>query len=140
VHAIVTSAVVAEQAFVRDALPSGLIGMNAELMSKYIEFVADRLLEALGVPAVYGTPNPFDWMELISLEGKTNFFEKRVGEYSRAGSAGGGAGGAGGGSVPNSLPNSAAPSAPASATATPQKTQSALAAQAALAAFCSSDF
>jgi ribonucleotide reductase beta subunit family protein with ferritin-like domain len=128
VHAIVTSAVDAEKAFVRDALPSGLIGMNAELMSKYIEFVADRLLVALGVPAVYGTPNPFDWMELISLEGKTNFFEKRVGEYSRAGSAGGGA---------TSLPGSAAPSAPASTTATPQKAQ---AAQAAQAAFCSSDF
>jgi ribonucleotide reductase beta subunit family protein with ferritin-like domain len=112
VHAIVTSAVVAEKAFVADALPSGLIGMNAELMSKYIEFVADRLLGALGVPAVYGTPNPFDWMELISLEGKTNFFEKRVGEYSRAGSAV---------AAPVSAAPSAAPSAASSTTTTPAK-------------------
>ena len=59
--------------------------MNSQMMSKYIEFVADRLLMALGVPKLYNTTNPFDWMELISLQGKTNFFEKRVGEYQKAG-------------------------------------------------------
>jgi ribonucleotide reductase beta subunit family protein with ferritin-like domain len=61
-----------------------LIGMNAVLMSQYIEFVADRLLVALGVPKVYHVSNPFDWMTAISVDGKTNFFEKRVGEYSKA--------------------------------------------------------
>jgi ribonucleotide reductase beta subunit family protein with ferritin-like domain len=59
--------------------------MNCALMAQYIEFVADRLLVALGCSKHYGTQNPFDWMELISLEGKTNFFEKRVGEYQKAG-------------------------------------------------------
>jgi len=59
--------------------------MNNELMTRYIEFVADRLLVALGHPKIYGVSNPFDWMELISLQGKTNFFEKRVGEYQKAG-------------------------------------------------------
>ena len=59
--------------------------MNADLMAQYIEFVADPLLVALGLPKRYGTANPFDWMEMISLQGKTNFFEKRVGEYQRAG-------------------------------------------------------
>ena len=62
-----------------------LIGMNCELMCRYIEFVADRLLVALGCEKAYRSENPFDWMELISLEGKTNFFEKRVGEYQKAG-------------------------------------------------------
>ena len=82
---IVTQAVEFEKEFVTDALPVSLIGMNAELMTQYIEFVADRLLVALGNEKHYGTSNPFDWMELISLQGKTNFFEKRVGDYQKAG-------------------------------------------------------
>ena len=61
-----------------------LIGMNADMMSQYIEFCADRLLVALGAPKLYDAKNPFDWMELISLQGKTNFFEKRVAEYQKA--------------------------------------------------------
>ena len=68
-----------------DALPCALIGMNAELMCQYIEFVADRLLVALGDPKVYNATNPFDFMDLISLQGKTNFFEKRVSDYAKAG-------------------------------------------------------
>ena len=68
-----------------DALPVSLIGMNNQLMSEYIEFCADRLLVALGQSKHYNTRNPFDWMDLISLDGKTNFFEKRVGEYQKAG-------------------------------------------------------
>jgi ribonucleoside-diphosphate reductase beta chain len=63
--------------------------MNADLMSEYIEFVADRLIVALGYPKLYNAQNPFDWMELISLQGKTNFFEKRVGEYAKSGVASG---------------------------------------------------
>ena len=59
--------------------------MNSDLMCQYIEFVADRLLTALGHSKIYGASNPFEWMELISLQGKTNFFEKRVGEYQKAG-------------------------------------------------------
>lgn len=82
---IVTNAVELEKEFICDALPVDLIGMNARLMSQYIEFVADRLLVALGNEKVYNVSNPFDWMELISLQGKTNFFEKRVGEYQKAG-------------------------------------------------------
>ena len=74
-----------EKEFICDALPVDLIGMNSRLMSQYIEFVADRLLVALGNEKTYNVPNPFDWMELISLQGKTNFFEKRVGEYQKAG-------------------------------------------------------
>jgi ribonucleotide reductase beta subunit family protein with ferritin-like domain len=70
---------------IREAIPVHLIGMNADLMSQYIQFCADRLLRALGVPKIFNVSNPFDWMELISLDGKTNFFEKRVGEYSKAG-------------------------------------------------------
>ena len=85
VQAIITEAVTIEKEFVTDALPVSLIGMNAALMSDYIEFVADRLLTSLGNPKVYGTANPFDWMDMISLQGKTNFFEKRVGEYQKAG-------------------------------------------------------
>ena len=85
---IVQEAVACEQDFVRDALHVQLIGMNAVLMGQYIEFVADRLLQALGQPKAYLTPNPFDWMDMISVEGKTNFFEKRVGEYSKAGVGG----------------------------------------------------
>ncbi|GAB9464307.1 hypothetical protein Gpo141_00001742 [Globisporangium polare] len=85
VHEIIKDAVIIEKEFVRDSLPVELIGMNSALMCQYIEFVADRLLHALGVPKVYGASNPFDWMDMISLQGKTNFFEKRVGEYSKAG-------------------------------------------------------
>ncbi len=83
--AIVTEAVEIEQEFVCDALPVDLIGMNKGLMSQYIEFVADRLLVALGCEKHYKANNPFDWMEIISLQGKTNFFEKRVGEYQKSG-------------------------------------------------------
>jgi len=85
VQEIITDAVAIEKEFVTDALPVNLIGMNADLMSQYIEFVADRLLLELGCPKVYNATNPFDFMELISLQGKTNFFEKRVGEYQKAG-------------------------------------------------------
>lgn len=85
VEQIITEAVVFEKEFVTDALPVSLIGMNADMMCDYIEFVADRLLVSLGNEKYYGTANPFPWMELISLEGKTNFFEKRVGDYAKAG-------------------------------------------------------
>lgn len=84
VQGIIADAVVIEREFVCDALPCALVGMNGELMSQYIEFVADRLLTALGYGKLYNASNPFDWMELISLQGKTNFFEKRVGEYQKA--------------------------------------------------------
>ena len=80
---IVQSAVEIEKMFIIDALPCKLIGMDSTEMSHYIEFVADRLLMQLGCPKVWNTANPFDWMETISLEGKTNFFEKRVGDYSK---------------------------------------------------------
>ncbi|KAI8465674.1 MAG: ferritin-like superfamily [Monoraphidium minutum] len=82
---IITEAVDIEREFVIDALPVDLIGMNGELMAQYIEYVADRLLVALGCEKHYMASNPFDWMELISLPGKTNFFEKRVGEYQKVG-------------------------------------------------------
>jgi ribonucleoside-diphosphate reductase subunit M2 len=82
---IVISAVKIEQEFISEALPVDLIGMNNKLMSDYIEFVADHLLVSLDQPKYFKTPNPFEWMELISLQGKTNFFEKRVGEYQKAG-------------------------------------------------------
>ncbi len=82
---IITDAVAIEKEFVTDALPVKLIGMNADLMSQYIEFVADRLLVELNCPKAYNAVNPFDFMEMISLQGKTNFFEKRVGEYQKAG-------------------------------------------------------
>lgn len=85
VEQIITEAVEFEKEFVTDALPVSLIGMNAQLMNEYIEFVADRLLVALGNKKYYNTKNPFPWMELISLQGKTNFFEKRVGDYQKAG-------------------------------------------------------
>jgi ribonucleoside-diphosphate reductase beta chain len=85
IHDIVRDAVEHEKEFVCDALAVDLIGMNSKMMGQYIEFVADRLLVALGVPKLWNTPNPFDWMELISLQGKTNFFERRVGEYQKAG-------------------------------------------------------
>jgi len=82
---IVRDAVLHEKEFLCEALPVDLIGMNSKMMAQYIEFVADRLLVALNVPKLYNSTNPFDWMELISLQGKTNFFEKRVGEYQKAG-------------------------------------------------------
>jgi ribonucleoside-diphosphate reductase beta chain len=82
---IITEAVAFEKEFVTDALPVSLIGMNAETMGQYIEFVADRLLLSLGFSKVYGTANPFSWMDMISIQGKTNFFEKRVGDYQKAG-------------------------------------------------------
>jgi ribonucleoside-diphosphate reductase beta chain len=85
VRQIITDAVDIEKDFVTDALPVKLIGMNADLMSQYIEFVADRLLVELGCSKVYNASNPFDFMEMISLQGKTNFFEKRVAEYQKAG-------------------------------------------------------
>ena len=81
---LVTQAVKIEQEFICEALPCRLIGMNAGQMAKYIEFVADRLVMQLGYPQIYGTLNLFDFMELISIEGKTNFFEKKVGEYALA--------------------------------------------------------
>ncbi|KAG0709523.1 ribonucleotide reductase small subunit [Suillus ampliporus] len=84
VKCIITQAVTIEQEFLTDALPVGLIGMNAKLMCQYIEFVADRLLVSLGNDKVYNSSNPFDFMDMISLQGKTNFFEKRVSDYSKA--------------------------------------------------------
>lgn len=85
VEDVITEAVTIEQEFLTDALPCGLLGMNAALMKQYIEFVADRLLVALGNQKYYNSINPFDFMESISLAGKTNFFEKRVGDYQKAG-------------------------------------------------------
>ena len=84
IHSIVKEAVSIEKEFIVESLPCALIGMNADLMSQYIEFVADRLCVQLGYPKLFHSTNPFSWMEMISLEGKTNFFEKRVGEYSLA--------------------------------------------------------
>jgi ribonucleoside-diphosphate reductase beta chain len=89
VYEIILNAVEIEKEFVTDALPVALIGMNAKLMSDYIEFVADRLLLSLGCDKHYNAINPFDFMEMISLQGKTNFFEKRVAEYQKAGVMGG---------------------------------------------------
>ena len=85
IEKIILDAVAIEKEFVCDALPVRLIGMNADLMSQYIEFVADRLLVELGNEKVFNVTNPFDFMDMISLQGKTNFFEKRVGEYQKAG-------------------------------------------------------
>jgi len=82
VYEIIKEAVVAEKEFITESLPCALIGMNNKLMAQYIEYVADRLLLMLGLQKIYNVVNPFDWMELISVQGKTNFFEKRVGEYS----------------------------------------------------------
>lgn len=87
VEKIIVDAVAIETEFVTEALPVSLIGMNAKLMTKYIEFCADRLLVELGNDKVYHSENPFDFMEMISLQGKTNFFEKRVAEYQKAGVA-----------------------------------------------------
>ena len=83
IETIVREAVQSEKEFIIDSLPCKLIGMNSDLMSQYIEFVADRLISQLGYTKIYHRPNPFDFMENISLDGKTNFFEKRVGEYSK---------------------------------------------------------
>lgn len=83
VREIIVDAVQIEQEFLTEALPVGLIGMNCILMKQYIEFVADRLLVELGFSKIFQAENPFDFMENISLEGKTNFFEKRVSEYQR---------------------------------------------------------
>jgi ribonucleoside-diphosphate reductase beta chain len=85
VTAIITEAVTIEKEFITDALPVDLIGMNAKLMQQYIEFVADRWISELGYPKIYNATNPFDFMEMISLQGKTNFFEKRVGDYQKSG-------------------------------------------------------
>ena len=84
VHSIVRDAVTIEKEFICEALPCRLIGMNSQMMSRYIEFVADRLVVQLGYSKIYRTANPFDFMEMISIEGKTNFFEKRTGEYALA--------------------------------------------------------
>lgn len=89
VKEILCDAVAIEKEFVTEALPVSLIGMNADMMIQYIEFVADRLFNALGFPKVYHTANPFPWMETISMQGKTNFFEKRVAEYQKASVLGG---------------------------------------------------
>ena len=83
IREILMEAVEIEKEFICDALPCSLIGMNSKMMSQYIEFVADRLAVQLGIQKMYRTQNPFDFMEMISLEGKTNFFEKKVSEYSR---------------------------------------------------------
>jgi ribonucleoside-diphosphate reductase beta chain len=85
VHQIIRECVDVERQFVTEALPVALIGMNADHMTDYVEFVADALCVALGVPKIYQSQNPFDWMETIALSGKTNFFEARVTEYAKAG-------------------------------------------------------
>jgi len=82
---IIVEALDIEREFITESLPVNLIGMNAKLMAEYLEFVTDHLLETLNCPKVYNTANPFDFMDMISLEGKTNFFEKRVSEYKKAG-------------------------------------------------------
>jgi ribonucleoside-diphosphate reductase beta chain len=82
---IICGALEIEKEFILEALPVSLIGMNSKLMLQYLEFVADRLLISLGVPKVYNSTNPFDFMENIAIQGKTNFFEKRVAEYQKAG-------------------------------------------------------
>jgi len=85
IHDIIKEAVDIETEFICDALPCSLIGMNSNLMKQYIEFVADRLAVQLGTSKIYNAQNPFDFMEMISLEGKANFFEKKVSEYSKPG-------------------------------------------------------
>lgn len=90
VHGIIKDAVEIEKEFITEALPVALIGMNAKLMQQYIEFVADRWLAELGYDKIFKAVNPFDFMEMISLEGKTNFFEKRVGDYQKSGVLGAG--------------------------------------------------
>ena len=85
IHRIIAEAVEIEIEFVTSALPVNLIGMNGDLMTQYIQFVADRLLVSFGASKLYDVSNPFPWMEMISMQGKTNFFEKRVGEYQMSG-------------------------------------------------------
>lgn len=85
IHQMVSDAVSIEQEFITESLPVSLMGMNAESMIQYVKCVADHMLSAIHVPKLFNESNPFPWMELISMEGKTNFFEKRVGEYSKAG-------------------------------------------------------
>ena len=85
VRKIIADAVEIEKEFVVESLPVRLIGMNSDLMCQYIEFVADRLLVELENEKIYNASNPFDFMDMINLQGKTNFFEKRVGEYQKAG-------------------------------------------------------
>jgi len=82
---IIMDALEIEREFITESLPVRLIGMNSDLMSQYLEFVTDRLLVELNCDKVYNSTNPFDFMEMISLQGKTNFFEKRVGDYQKAG-------------------------------------------------------
>jgi ribonucleotide reductase beta subunit family protein with ferritin-like domain len=84
IYEMIMDAVTIEKEFITEALPVELIGMNSRLMSQYIEFVADRLIYTLGYQKLYNVQNPFEWMEMISLQGKTNFFERRVGEYQKA--------------------------------------------------------
>ena len=84
IYNIVTDAVEIEKNFINDSIPCAMIGMNSELMSQYIEYVADRLIVQLGYPKYYNSSNPFEFMQFISMENKTNFFEKRVSEYSLA--------------------------------------------------------
>ena len=83
IHHIIKDAVQIEKEFILDALPCKLIGMDSSKMSQYIEFVSDRLLKQLGYSSIWNSTNPFDFMENISLDGKTNFFEKRVGDYGK---------------------------------------------------------
>jgi ribonucleoside-diphosphate reductase beta chain len=85
IREIICGALEIEKEFILEALPVRLIGMNSELMAQYLEFVTDRLLVSLNVPKVYNSENPFDFMQNIALQGKTNFFEKRVAEYQKAG-------------------------------------------------------
>lgn len=92
ITAILVDALNIERGFITESLPVSLIGMNAKLMTQYLEFVTDRLLQEFGCEKVYNATNPFDFMEMISLEGKTNFFEKRVSEYQKAGVKSGGTG------------------------------------------------
>jgi len=84
VHKLVEEAVHIETEFIVESIPCALIGMNAGLMTQYIQFVADRLLVQFGYERLFNSENPFDFMEMISLQGKTNFFEKRVSDYSMA--------------------------------------------------------
>lgn len=85
IREIIVDALNIEREFITESLPSSLIGMNAKLMTQYLEFVTDRLLVELGCEKEYNSSNPFDFMDMISLQGKTNFFEKRVSEYQKAG-------------------------------------------------------
>jgi ribonucleoside-diphosphate reductase beta chain len=85
IEEIIIDALNIEREFVTESLPVSLIGMNAKLMTQYLEFVTDRLLQELGCDKQFNVTNPFDFMDMISLQGKTNFFEKRVSEYQKAG-------------------------------------------------------